>query len=209
MFTRYSRFTFALFLLSFVACQMLAVSSNACAVCILTGTSTAVPNPDDPGLGAWKYCIEIDWITGSQYALSHANVILLLESCACVCDDFPFGSADTAGISSGVIHESGSCTVYYYAEFNCYGDPSIPGLDVPIVKFEPYEDECEPGPMGSGTFCFYTDWPPEQIVDSDSLLALKAGQTFCYGDLTGMLPSCQCDVPIETAQWGVVKALFE
>jgi hypothetical protein len=190
-------------------CFLASPVGQANAECILSGTGTGIPNPDDPALGAWKYCVDISWDTGVPYALSHADVILLLEDCMCVCEDFPFGSADTAGTSTGVANGGDSCTVYYSAEFNCYGDPSIPDLDVPIVKFEPYESDCEPAPLGTGSYCYYSDWPPAEITEPESLLALKAGQTFCYGDLTGVLPGCQCNVRMRAVAWGTVKVLFE
>jgi hypothetical protein len=111
--------------------------------CLIEGTSS-VAEVDHP-LGKYLYSIEINWDTCCPHGQSHMNVALGfdIETCPGVCDDFSFGAPDTAGYSTGVLDSE--CTVYYYAEFNCEGDPSLEGDEGAIVKFEPYANQCEPG----------------------------------------------------------------
>jgi hypothetical protein len=105
----------------------------------------------------------------------------------------------------------GECTVYYYGEFLCDGDASIPGIDGPLVKFEPYPSDCEPGPVGEGVFWFYSDWAPEAIETPNQLLVIKFNQGQCGGELTGFLPGCsECDsTPTQPTTWGRIKSIYE
>jgi len=187
----------------------LAAGLSVCqAQCFLSGHCVAEPNPDDPGLGEWRYCVTLSWDTGTQHAVSHLDLLLALEGCECVCEEFSFGVPDTAGSSTGVLPTGAPCTVCYYAEFECYGDPSI-GVAEPLVKFDPYDDDCGPDATGSGTFCFYTDWPPIPVELPNGLLALKAAGDTCFGELTGELPECICGgTPTQDGTWGKIKAWF-
>ncbi len=169
--------------------------------CPLSGVSVAELS-EDPALGKWKYTVDVIWDTGTQHGLSHLDVLLGLKDCPCACD-IPGSTLDQAGFSTG----EGGCTVYYYGEFEC-SDPSIPNLKEAMVKFEPVEDECEPGRVGVGTFVFYSDWPPVTPVGMPKLLAIKASGDVCLGDLSGVLPDCRCSSPAEFKTWGVVKVLF-
>lgn len=174
--------------------------------CIIQGTST-VDEVNDP-LGRYLYVIDIYWDTCCPQGQSHVNVALGfdVETCPGVCDEFSWGAPDTAGVSTSVLDSE--CMVYYYAEFNCEGDPSLEGEEGAIVKFEPYPNECEPGPIGEGTFLFYSDWPPAQIEPGNGLLSMKFGLGYCVGDLTGFLPECSPPVPTERGTWGRIKALY-
>ena len=185
-------------------------SADGLGGCVFSGTSTAT-TVDDPELGTYKYCVEMSWDTGYPFALSHADVLLALGICTCACNEFPFGSDEVAGQSLGFNEQTLSfCTVTYLAEYLCEGDPSIPATEgEALVKFEPQESNghCEPTNEGAGTFCFYSDWEPREV--DDNLLVLKAGQTFCFGHLTGDLPECDCTSATLPDSWGTVKALFE
>jgi hypothetical protein len=175
-----------------------------------TGTSTAtfVGSP----LGDYKYCAEITWDTGAQQGggLSHLDLLLGLDDCPCACDGFSFGADDTAGVSNGTTSAvaGDSCTVYYTATAMC-GDPSVPGDEGLLVKFEYFNPPvCQPGRTGTGTFCFYSDWPPTPIATTSSII-IKFGRGECYGDLTGVLPGCSCEVnATATESWGRVKTLY-
>ena len=72
-----------------------------------------------------------------------------------------------------------------------------------------YEEDCEPGATGSGAFCFYSDWPPAQITNSESLLAIKSSGEFCYGELTGYLPMCSCPTAADGWSWSGMKVMFK
>ncbi len=100
------------------------------------------------------------------------------------------------------------CLVYYTAELSCDGDAAIPGLNVPLIKFEPIEDGCTPGPTGTGVFCFYSNWPPAPIVSGDALLAVKAGQNRYFGNLSGVLPGCALPSATERVSWSMVRHMF-
>jgi hypothetical protein len=174
----------------------------------MTGTATAaeVNHP----LGQYLYTIEISWDTGVQQAQSHLDVLLDIdvEACVCICE-FSFGVEDTTGVSDGTL--DGECLVYYHAEFLCEGDPSVGGVDGPLVKFEPYPSDCEPGAIGSGTFWFYSDWPPVEIETPNDLLVMKFDSDQCSGELSGFLPGCiDCDAtPVESTTWGKIKSIYE
>jgi len=174
----------------------------------LMGECTAVVNPDHPTLGAWKYCVEVNWNTG-RHALSHLDLLLGLEACPCVCEEFPFAAQDPAGVSTGESGQGEVCLVFYRAGWSCAGDPSL-GIGVPLIKFESIaQGDCEPGPVGEGTFCFYSNWPPVAVATPNELLALKAGPNMVTGELTGVMPDCGCGMaPVESCTWGAVKAQF-
>ncbi len=168
----------------------------------MSGTSIATATPGHP-LGEWEYCITIDW--GSlSHALSHWNIILDLSNCICACDEFPFAAADTAGTSDG----EGDCIVYYEASFHC-DDPSIDGVEGPLVKFDVIDNGCEPDKSGTGTFCFYSDWPPVNISTPNQLGLIKFATLNCTGEITGQLPGCSCgSTSTELDAWGKIKAIF-
>ena len=170
-------------------------------VCVW-GTSTATATPGHP-LGDWYYCITLEWGPLS-HALSHWDIILGLEDCPCACSDFPFGAADTAGTSDG----EGDCTVDYSAGYHC-DDPSIEGVEGPLVKFEPIGDGCEPDKSGSGMFCFYSDWAPAPVSTPNNLALVKYATLTCSGEITGQLPGCACGTTsTKTHHWGAIKNLF-
>jgi hypothetical protein len=160
-------------------------------------------------MGLWRYTVNAVWEIDAQWALSHMNVILALGECTCICEEFSFAAHDTAGVSTGYVDREEPCTNYYFAEFNCHGDPSI-DLEEPLVKFEDIEDICEPALLGEGTFVFFSDWPPRALEQPTQQLALKAGYGLvCFGPLTGVLPECTCDgVPAEVSTWGRLKMLY-
>ena len=182
----------------------LGITASARAECSLSGTAVATPS-DRPELGDWKYCVTITWDTG-RHGLSHVSARLGLEGCTCICDEDFFSPAfgDPAGMAS-----SGECSdIPFYGEFLCDDDPSIPGDQGPLIKFEPLGD-CEPESTGTGTFCFYTDWPPRDIAEENDLLVSKADREYCYGSLTGQLPECFCPLPVEDATWGRIKSAYD
>ena len=186
---------------------LLLFPSPAQADSYLMGESIA-EEVNDPNYGTWKYTITLQWDTGTNYCLSHLDVILDFDCCPCCCTDFPFAAPDTAGYCTGTI-DADDWIAYFYAMFNCEGDPSIPGDEGPLVKFEPHEDECQPAPSGEGTFWFFTDWAPIPIEEPNLLLAIKFDQAELFGNLSGMLPGCECDPTASVAStWGRVKQLY-
>lgn len=173
----------------------------------VTGTSTAtqVWSP----FGEWEYTLTVEWNTGVPQALSHLTLDLGLINCACVCDLEPFGFDSPAGWSNGVDGDEPCEPVHYYGLFQCDGDPSIPGTAGPMLKFEPFEDDCEPGPVGSGQFVYYSDWPPAEVVTPNQIIVLiKYGGESCEGELTGVLPVCTCPTSTRSTSWGDVKKRF-
>jgi hypothetical protein len=188
---------------------MLALATTAGTQEYVWGTSTAEisTGPDYPGY--WRYLIEIGWdVTNyNGYGLSHIDVFLGLEGCACVCAPGYFAFTDTVGSGPGTPN-GGPCTVYWYGTFNCEGDPTIPD-GVPLVKFEYYEDTCEPDKVGSASLCFYcvaAPTPPGTFVDA---LGVKFGPEFEKGDLVGVLPTCDnAYSETDPSTWGKLKALY-
>lgn len=186
---------------------MMFSASFAWSQCSITGTIVATPTLDPLGPN-WAYTLTIDWDTGSPFALSHANLLIDAAGGTCSCADFedalswdsPIGSSDG----------DPSCTVDYDGFLECHGDPSIPGVDGILLKFEPIEGAgCEPGPTGTGTFVFYSDLPPVP-VDEDMLSMVDkfAGES-CFGMLSGDFPAFACDpVSTENVPWGRAKGLY-
>ena len=176
--------------------------------CFIGGTIAASSNPDPMG-PTWMYTMVITWDTGNEYSLSHANLLMDSASGTCQCSDFrkaldwddPSGSSD--GYPMG-------CTVDYRTYLECNGDPSIPGMDWILLKFEPIEDgTCEAGPTGTGTFVFYSDLGPVPVNDEVLSIVDKHALMYCFGYLSGDFPGMDCDpVDNEEANWGNVKGLF-
>ncbi len=169
------------------------------------GTSTAVPATEPGYEGYWEYCFDIGWDT-TQYGghgLSHSSVFLGLEDCAAACNQGVFAFADTAGRGDG---EDG-CTVDYYALFECGGDPHFPQFPFPTIKFEYYENGCEPGEVGSAQLCFYSMFVPAPPAVHENRLGIKFGLNTETGPLEGQLPMCETS-PVELVSWGTLKALY-
>ena len=78
-----------------------------------------------------------------------------------------------------------------------------------LLKFEPIEDNCEPGPTGTGTFVFYSDLPPAPINEEILTGVDKHALQYCFGFLSGDFPAMLCDpVGNEGSSWGNLKGLF-
>jgi len=181
----------------------------AFAQCTIDGMITAAENAVDPDLGDWRYVLEVTWDTGSPTALSHLGLVV----------DIPGGNCDCAEIASAIAFaypggssdgEPDGCLVDYEGFVECNGDPSIP-IDGILLKWEPLmmEDGCEPGPLGTGWFVFYSDYPPVPVDDSIPILAEKNDGDFCAGLIGGVFPSLPCNpVPTEGTSWSDLKALY-
>ncbi len=187
---------------------------TASADCFITGHSTAELNTEYPELGTWKYTIELNWDSGDNHGLSHIDLLLGFAGHSCECDEFAFGFAEPAGLSNGWGEDDRDddeepCDVYYEGEFECHGDPSLPNVEEPIIKFEPDEEDCEPGPIGSGVFVFYSNWEPEPVDTPNEWLVFKAAGNKCSGPLTGELPVLGCETVAATpASWSNLKTLY-
>jgi hypothetical protein len=175
----------------------------------LEGTITAERSNDAGYRGYWKYCIHIEWDV-TEYTtrgVSHIDVLLGLEECLTVCIPGYFAFQDTVGSGSGVAGD-GTCTLQWHGMFECRGDPSTP-IQEPLIKFEYFEDGCEPDAAGWVDVCFYSVAPPTDPGTFPDALAIRYGQYWTNGDLTGVLPSCdQNYISTEMSTWGSVKALF-
>jgi len=194
---------------NFVAIALLmALPLTAVADCYIGGHCEAEINIDNPEIGVWKYTLTVEWDGEGTHALSHLDLLLGFGSHNCECDEFLFAFDDPAGQSDGE-YDWRCCTVYYEGFFECNGDPSIPGDEGEIIKFEPYEEDCEPGKAGTGVFTFYSDWQPEEVETPNQLLLYKFGQLYCYGELTGELPVLGCEhVAADPSSWGEVKSQY-
>jgi hypothetical protein len=187
-------------------------------ICTVLVTEHASADPDvwatgsawlatDPAhIGLWEYCYEVCW-AGLPHGVSHVDFLLcLLAECECACEPGYFAFADTAGSGDGTLN-GGSCTVYYQGMFSCDGDPSI-GIDLPVVKFEPYEDDCEPDVDGCAYLCFFSIGAPVPATSCD-FTAIKFGTEFATGLVEGVLPSCDTAFSgAEASTWSGIKALY-
>jgi hypothetical protein len=192
-----------------VATLVLAGVASAAAQECVWGTSTAELS-SDPGYGGyWKYYMDIGWDVTSYngHGVSHIDFFLGLEECECVCAQGYFAFTDTVGMGPGTPN-GGECTVYWYGTFECEGDPTIPD-GVPLIKFQYFEDDCEPDKVGTVHLCFYSVAAPVPSGTFTDALAVKFGPYFEKGDLVGVLPSCETAYSAaETSAWGSLKALF-
>ncbi len=182
----------------------------ASADCIIDGSITAEMNAGDPELGAWCYTLTVTWDTGEMTALSHLDLIVDAPGGTCGCQDiadainfdYPAGSSDG---------EPDACTVEYEAFLECNGDPSIP-IEGILFKWEPLIDDpyCEPGPVGTGQFIFYSDYAPVAVDDSLPLVAEKNDGSHCEGTIDGVFPGLECNpVATEASTWSEVKSLYD
>jgi hypothetical protein len=166
---------------------------------------TEAPEPEFDGY--WKYCLSIGWDV-SEYAdgahgASHLSLVLELEACLADCGHACFAFADTVGKGVG----SNECAVFYYAELDLAGDPTVPA-ESPTVKFEPYPDVCEPDIAGTAHVCFYSLIPPEAGDSDEAFIWIKFGPYTEDGVITGMLPSCEGTAAIGRSTWSSIKRLF-
>jgi hypothetical protein len=168
-------------------------------------TGSAQLSTDPEHAGYWEYCYEVSWAE-LPHGVSHVDVFLLLEECACACSPGYFAFSDTCGSGPGT-PDGPLCTVYYYGFFECFGDPSI-DVETPLVKFEPYEDGCEPAADGWAEICFYSVAAPIYDTYTD-VIALKFGVLWATGHLDGPLPDCDTQYSGSSpSSWGAVKALY-
>jgi len=180
----------------------------AVAECFIGGTITASDNPDPVG-PIWMYTMEITWDTGNNYSLSHTNLLLDPGLGTCVCQDFmdALSWGDPIGSSDGYPMP---CTVHYQGFLECDGDPSLPEVTGFLLKLEPiYDESCEPGPTGTGTFIFYSDLPPAPIDEEVLSSVDKNGQEHCLGFMSGDFPAIACDpLGSQDSSWGNLKGMF-
>lgn len=185
------------------------IAAPALAQCSISGHITATGNVDMPELGAWMYTLEVTWDTGGPYALSHLNLRVGLLGEECTCSDFA-AAIEFAGIAGESTGEPGDCTVQYEAFLECNGDPSIPVEGI-LFKWEPIEDDdsCEPGPMGTGWFVFYSDVEPVDLDSDHPLVIEKHDGAACEGQVTGVFPGLLCNtVSSEATSWSEVKGVY-
>jgi len=179
----------------------------ALAQCDISGNIVASANVDPMG-PTYMYTLTINWDTGTPYALSHMDLLLDTAGGTCSCADFQDAMIwdDPIGYSDG----DPVCTVNYSGNLECSGDPSIPGVDGILLKFEPIEGMgCEPGTMGTATFVFYSDLAPAPIDEDILSLVDKFAGNSCFGSLSGDFPSMSCDpVEVQKVEWGSAKGLY-
>ena len=192
-----------------LACAILALCLGASTVAsadAIWGTGLAFDATPAGYPGYWQYCYHIYWDTTEYggHGISHTTIYLALAGCECACDGGFFIPLIPAGLAYGV----DSCEVDMYSEFDCDGDPHFP-LDGPTLKFEPDESSCELGEYGWMHVCYFSLFPPTEPQVFEDHLGIKFALNVETGDLTGVLPYCDCDIsPVETSAWGAIKALY-
>ena len=186
------------------SCVVLLVGSNMPAVsqCV-TGTVSAEFKTTGPFAGLWKYTLDFSW--DLPQGLSNVTLDCGIGHCGGEVCSQTYLFDTPSGTSTGVDGGGNACVVDYAGEYNCLGNPSI-GLSIPIVKWDALNNLCEPGPVGSGTLCFFTLAPPHFDAKLPIVL-IKNGQNLCYGMVFGACP-IDCTVPIEESSWGEVKAKY-
>ncbi len=198
-------FSTALFL-CVVSLPARAQLSGDCASINMTVTSEV---STDPGfVGMYKYTVTGSWDV-TKFGLSHLDIFIALGNCACRCNDQLFKFAYPAGTSNGWNQTTGLCTALYEGEYLCNRDPSIPSaLAGPTVKFDTIDNGCSPMTTGSGSWAFYSLFPPAPYTVYADAVAIKHGQGTCTGALSGTLPVCDCTVPATPSTWGHLKSTY-
>ena len=189
------------------ATLLIGFSGLAQAECFIGGDIAAEINTD-PAYPNWKYTATISWDTGTQYALSHLDLVLDSSAGTCACGDLQDALVyyGIPGYSEG---DPMGCTVEYETTLECNGDPSIPGVNGILFKFEPISEDCEPGTTGTATFVFYSQYGPAPVDEEILVLYDKFGQHACSGTITGTFPSLTCDpVGNQDITWDAMKGLF-
>jgi len=171
------------------------------------GEAWATEATDPEHMGYWEYCISMGWdmsdYSEGAHGASHVSLLLELEDCLADCGEACFAFEDTVGTGHGVE----GCEVYFYAELDIKGDPTVPA-ESPTLKFEPYPDACEPDVKGTAYFCFYSLMPPEEDDPAPASVWVKFGPYTEKGMVTGKLPSCGGTVPTDFSTWSSIKRLF-
>ena len=171
------------------------------------GEASVTEATDPEYEGYWKYCMSIGWdVSGyaeGAHGASHVSLVLELEECLPDCGDACFAFPDTVGMGAG----DNGCDVYFYAELDIKGDPTVPAEN-PTVKFEPYADICEPDVAGTANVCFYSLIPPESGDPEDAPIWIKFGLYTEEGLITGPLPSCEGTATVGHSTWSSIKRLF-
>jgi hypothetical protein len=198
----------------FALLALVAVHGTAQAQCTVGGDITAAMTTD-PLLPDWEYTMTVTWDTGTMFGLSHFNLLVDLTGGTCECQEVmdSIMLVNPAGTGDGVTSGPGGgdpCTLDYNANWACDGDPSIPGVEGIIIKFEPDESlGCEPAPAGTVDVVFYSDLPPTPVDEDVLSMSDKAGLIYCFGTVTGVFPGLACDpVPNDTESWGGLKGLY-
>jgi hypothetical protein len=174
----------------------------------ISGHIEATDDSSRPDLGAWEYILTMDWNTGSELGLLQFSLYLddLSRGCSCGQLQSAVTPGDTSGFSlSGKV----DCPVYYYCTFDCEGDPDLPVLGK-MLTFHPYGDPiCQAGSIGTGTFRFYSDFPPVPISASDLYLKDAYESFVGMGAVLGVFPALACDPAGEQpVSWGGLKSIY-
>ena len=173
----------------------------------LSVTVSAEPSTDPGFEGLYKYTVTGSWDV-TQFGLSHIDFFLQLKDLECICDPAVVKFGTPAGTSNGV-SDDGPCIVNYEGLYFCMGDPSIPAeLAAPTIKFNSINGDCEPGTTGTGTWVFYSPFPPAPFSVDPEGAAIKHGQQVCVGQLAGTMPMGDCSTPTRAMSWGSVKANY-
>jgi hypothetical protein len=168
---------------------------------------TAVPSYEPGFLGHYKYTLTVAWDVGRRDP-GHLDLLLELSECLCICDSRVVSFPAVAGTSTGV-NAAGACTIPYVGAYKCKGDPSIRNeFAGAALKFVPDETLCSTDVVGSGTFVFYSPFAPGPSERQENAIAIKHGNSTCYGALVGQLPACDCTVPAESRTWGQLKFFY-
>ena len=190
-----------------VSCVVLApVTAAECPDGVAICATVSAWESTEPGYeGYWEYCAEVEWNTTDfgGHGLSHTDLLMGLEDCASVCDEGVFAFTDPAGEGEG----EGGCTVYFYTEFKCQGDPHFPQFSFGIIKFEAYQGACEPGPIGTALLCFYSQFQPAEWNEYPDHIGVKFAQNVETGPVFGQLPGCP-PTPVEPSTWTLIKGLY-
>lgn len=195
-------------LLMVAGCLVIAQPALAVEDCAELSVTVTTQISNDPGfVGLYKYTVTGSWDV-TQAGLSHIDFFLQLKDLACICDPRVVQFGAPAGTSDGV-GNGGACTVFYEGEYNCKGDPAVPSeLAAPTIKFNSINAECEPGTTGTGTWVFYSPFPPAPYSVDPQGAAIKHGGEICFGQLAGTMPQGDCTTPARTTSWGGMKAIY-
>lgn len=148
--------------------------------CALVDARVTVAPAYEPALlGTCRDTLTVTWDVGRQDP-GHLDFLSGLSDGLCICDGRIVRFVGQAGTSTGVNGSGGACAV-------------------------PFDGACDADESGNGTFVFDSPFSPGPNERLENAVAIKHGNSTCYGALVGQVPACDCSVPAGNQSWGQLE----
>ena len=192
-----------------LACAFLLFASSALAICAGQAVIDVFPN-DDPNVPAYTYTINLEW----TYAHNAHHWVIPI--------DLPDGNCSCADLMSAIVipdpvgHSTGlpeGCDLTYSGRLSCDGDPDSDLEGLLLILTPDYTEGCELDSSGNGSFIFYSDMAPADIVweypNWYPFFTVTTSGSRCSIPLSGVFPALSCDpVSSESTSWSALKSMY-